>query len=80
VRWEAVEGTIKGGAVGELQRIQPLEIYRDPKGKAIAAGSYSMLVRVVFQSNERTLTEEELTAWSTGIVDALTKLGGAQRA
>ena len=80
VRWEAVQGAIEDLSIADLQRVQPLEIYRDPKGKAIATGSYSMLVRVVFQSNERTLTEEDLMSWSTAIVLALDGLGGLQRA
>ena len=60
--------------------MRPVEIFRDAKGKAVAAGSYSLLLRVVFQSNERTLTEDELTRWSEDIVAQLTGLGGAQRA
>jgi phenylalanyl-tRNA synthetase beta chain len=35
---------------------------------------------VVFQSGDRTLTEEELSAWSQKIVAALQALGGVQRA
>jgi phenylalanyl-tRNA synthetase beta subunit len=38
-----------------------------------------MLLRVKFQSNERTLREDEVAQWSARIVDALTKLGGVQR-
>ena len=52
------------GLIAELQRVTPVEIFRDPKGKAVAAGHYSALVRVVFQSSERTLTDEELGRWS----------------
>ncbi len=80
VRWNAVEAALRGLGIDELQRVAPLEIFRDAKGKAVAAGSYSLLVRVVFQSNERTLTEYELTAWSAKVVTALATLGGAQRA
>jgi phenylalanyl-tRNA synthetase beta chain len=57
-----------------------MEIYRDPKGKAVAAGSYSALVRVVLQSRERTLTDEEIGGWSEKVVGALAGLGGVQRA
>jgi phenylalanyl-tRNA synthetase beta chain len=46
----------------------------------VAAGSYSLLVRVRLQSVERTLTEDELTGWSERIVGALKGLGGLQRA
>ena len=79
VRWNAVAAAVRGVGVDELQTIAPVEVYRDGKGKAVAAGSYSLLLRVVFQSQERTLTEEELSGWSEKIVAALTALGGAQR-
>jgi phenylalanyl-tRNA synthetase beta chain len=60
--------------------VKPVEIFRDAKGKAVPAAHYSLLLRVVFQSTERTLTEEELTGGSEKIVAALSALGGAQRA
>jgi phenylalanyl-tRNA synthetase beta chain len=80
VRWSAIEMAVRGLSISELHSVEPVEIFRDPKGKAIAAGSYSLLVRLVFQSGERTLTEEELTGWSQRVVEALRALGGVQRA
>jgi phenylalanyl-tRNA synthetase beta chain len=85
VRWGAIEAKLRGLAIAEMQRVAPVEIFvpskpADSKGKTTLAGSYSLLTRVVFQSGERTLTEEELTAWSESIIAALTKLGGVQRA
>jgi phenylalanyl-tRNA synthetase beta chain len=80
VRWDAVAAAVNGLGVNELRSVRPVEIFRDPKGKAVAAGSYSLLLRVVFQSGERTLTEEELSGGSEKIVAALTGLGGMQRA
>jgi phenylalanyl-tRNA synthetase beta chain len=80
VRWQAIEAALRGLAIPELQSVRPVEIFRDAKGKAIAAGSYSLLTRVVFQSAERTLTEDELTLWTTRVVEALRGLGGVQRA
>ena len=80
VSWSAVEAKVRASNPAELQQVRPLEIFRDPKGKAIDAGSYSLLTRVVLQSNERTLTEDELTSWSERITQALTELGGKQRA
>jgi phenylalanyl-tRNA synthetase beta chain len=80
VRWESIAAAVRSIGVEELQSVAPAEVYRDGKGKAVAAGSYSLLLRVVFQSHERTLTEDELTGWSEKIVAALTALGGAQRA
>ena len=61
----------------ELREFRPVEIFR---GGAIAAGKYSVLLRVKFQSDERTLRDDEVTQWSGKIVAALTALGGVQRA
>jgi len=84
VTWAAIDATLRGAGAGlnvdELRSVRPVEIFRDAKGKAIAAGSYSLLLRVVFQSSERTLTEEEITRWTEWVVAHLTALGGAQRA
>ena len=80
VRWDRIEGALRGLGILEMQRVAPAEIFRDAKGKTVAAGSYSLLTRVVFQSGERTLTEEELTGWSERMVAALIGLGGVQRA
>jgi len=63
--------------VAELREFRPVEIFR---GGAITAGKYSVLLRVKFQSDERTLREDEVAQWSGKIVAALTALGGAQRA
>jgi len=60
-----------------LRALRPVEIFR---GGSIAAGKYSILLRVKFQSNERTLREDEVSEWSGKIVDTLTGLGGLQRA
>jgi phenylalanyl-tRNA synthetase beta chain len=77
VQWSAIEGALRGLTIDALRSVVPVEIFRDAKK---AAGSYSLLVRVMFQSGERTLTEEELTGWSEGIVGRLKELGGVQRA
>jgi phenylalanyl-tRNA synthetase beta chain len=90
----ALRASSPGLKMEELRSVRPVEIFRDAKGKAVdhpskqrtlagdpgAAGSYSLLLRVVFQSNERTLTEEEITRWSEWVVARLTGLGGTQRA
>jgi phenylalanyl-tRNA synthetase beta chain len=54
-----------------------VEIFR---GGSIAAGRYSVLLRVRFQSAERTLREDEVAQWSGRIVGSLVGLGGVQRA
>ncbi|HEY4356089.1 MAG TPA: phenylalanine--tRNA ligase subunit beta [Acidobacteriaceae bacterium] len=79
VQWKNVEAAIRGLGIAELQSVEPVEIFRDPKGKAVAAGSYSLLTRIVLQPIDRTLTEEEIARWSDAIVAALVSLGGTQR-
>lgn len=76
VQWQAVAQAIGSLGIDELQSVKPVEDWRDPKKYP---GVHSMLVRVVFQSLERTLRDEELTVWSGRIIDALTGLGGALR-
>ena len=80
VRWDSIDTSLRALGIAELQHLSPVEVFRDPKGKAVAAGSYSMLVRIVFQSSDRTLTEDELSAWSASVAEALRSLGGVQRA
>jgi phenylalanyl-tRNA synthetase beta chain len=79
VAWQTIAAAITALAIPELTKLAPVEVFRDAKGKAVAAGHYALLLRCVFQSNERTLREEELTGWSNAIVSALTSLGGVLR-
>ena len=76
VAFEQMQTAVKATSVPELRGLRPVEIFR---GGSIAASKYSILLRVKFQSNERTLREDEVAQWSARIVDALTKLGGVQR-
>ena len=62
--------------IAEVRDFRPVEIFR---GGSIAAGKYSALLRVTFQSKERTLREDEVAQWSGKIVAAMTALGGVQR-
>jgi phenylalanyl-tRNA synthetase beta chain len=79
MQWTEVAAAIHRLALPELTRLAPVEIFRDAKGKAIPAGHYALLLRCVFQSNERTLREDEIAGWSSLIVAALIALGGALR-
>jgi phenylalanyl-tRNA synthetase beta chain len=76
VQWHAIASAVDALVIPELQSRQPIEIWRDAKK---FPGVYSLLLRTVFQSHDRTLRDEEITAWSTRIIGALTKLGGTQR-
>ena len=78
--WSRIKAVIEALNIAELARLTPVEIFRDPKGRSVPPGHYALLLRCVFQSNERTLNEEELTTWWSGIIAALTALGGTIRA
>jgi phenylalanyl-tRNA synthetase beta chain len=56
--------------IREIASIEAIDLYR---GKNVPAGQYSLLVRVTFQSRETTLTETQLTDFSTRIIAALEK-------
>jgi phenylalanyl-tRNA synthetase beta chain len=75
-QWQAIAAAIHALHLPELQRLEAVEIFRDPKK---TPGHFSILIRTVFQSNDRTLVDTELAAWSFAIVTALEALGGALR-
>ena len=52
------------------------EVLRDPKGERVPQGHFSLLIGVVFQSETRTLREEDLQSYSSAIVHALEAMGG----
>jgi phenylalanyl-tRNA synthetase beta chain len=79
-QWHTIAAAIHALTIPELQRLTPVEIFRDPKGKSVPPVHYALLLRCVFQSNDRTLRDEELTAWWTTIIATLTQLGGTIRA
>jgi phenylalanyl-tRNA synthetase beta chain len=76
VKFEQLEQAVKKLGLSELRTFAPAEIFR---GGNIPAGRYSILLRAVFQSNERTLREEEVAQWSGKIINALQALGGTLR-
>jgi phenylalanyl-tRNA synthetase beta chain len=80
MQWHTIAASIHALAIPELQRLTPTEIFRDPKGKSVPPTHYALLLKCVFQSNDRTLREEELTTWWSTIIATLTNLGGTIRA
>ena len=72
-----IEQALSGLQLQELRAFAPVEIFR---GAAIGSGKYSILLRVRLQSDEGTLRDQQIAAWSEQIVKALQKLGGVQRA
>jgi phenylalanyl-tRNA synthetase beta chain len=80
ITWQTVAQTIEALGIAQLQRLVPVEIFRDAKGTSVPPGHYALLLRCTFQSPERTLREDELTEWWAKIIAALTSLGGTIRA
>jgi phenylalanyl-tRNA synthetase beta chain len=76
VQWHTIASAIHALAIPELQSLKPIEAWRNAK----FPGVYSLLLRTVFQSHDRTLRDDELTTWSSGLIGALTSLGGSLRA
>jgi phenylalanyl-tRNA synthetase beta chain len=73
----SVRETIAGLGIAEIISIEAADLFR---GKHIPCGKFSLLVRVTFQSQEATLTEGQLSDFSSRIISALEqKLGAALR-
>ena len=74
----AVAETIRAQGIAEISSIDAVDLFR---GKNVPAGKYSLLVRVTFESHQGTLTEPQLTDFSSRIIAALEqKLGASLRA
>ncbi len=79
VTWASLSSAIESLAIPELRSFEPKEVLRDQKGKLAPVGHYSLLLRVVFQSHERTLRDEEVQRWSQQVIAALEAQGGKLR-
>jgi phenylalanyl-tRNA synthetase beta chain len=77
VIFEQIERAVRSLGLSKLKTFVPVEIFR---GGSVPTGKYSILLRATFQSNERTLREEEVAEWSSQIIRALEGLGGTLRA
>lgn len=72
-----IEEVVRGLNIRELRSIEAVDLFR---GGQLPAGKYSLLVRVIFQSGDTTLTEAQLTDFSARISSALSeKLGATLR-
>jgi phenylalanyl-tRNA synthetase beta chain len=76
VGFAKIEGAVKGLNIAELREFTAVEVFR---GGSVPAGNYSILLRAVFQSLDRTLRDDEVASWAEKIVGELKKLGGIQR-
>jgi phenylalanyl-tRNA synthetase beta chain len=73
-----IEEAIRALGLAEVSSIDALDLFR---GKNVPEGKFALLVRVRFESRQATLTEAQLTDFSSRILAALEqKLGAALRA
>jgi len=70
-----VTQTIRSLGIAEIASIEAGDLFR---GKNVPAGKYSLMVRVLFQSREATLTDAQIAEFSARIVAALKEKLGAQ--
>ena len=73
--FSGVTKTIRSLGIGEIVSIEAGDLFR---GKNVPAGKYSLMVRVIFQSRDATLTDAQIAEFSARIVTALEKQLGAQ--
>jgi len=76
VPFERVAEVAGGLGIAEMTGIQPVEIFR---GGQAPEGKYSLLLRLVFQHPERTLSDAEVNAWSRQVASALREQLGAEQ-
>ena len=74
--WHTIAYALAALHIPELQRVEVIEIFRDPKKND---QTYSILIRILFQAADRTLRDEELAGWSKLILTSLRALGGTLR-
>jgi len=76
VEFEKIRHAVLALNISELRAFVPVEIFR---GEKVGAGKYSILMRAEFQSDERTLRDDEVAQWAGQIAEAMEGLGGVQR-
>jgi len=78
ITFAAVVKTIRGLGILETSTIDAMDLRRDEN---VPAGKFSLLIRVTFESHQATLTDAQLTDFSSRIIAALEqKLGATLRA
>ncbi len=82
VTWMQIAEALDNLHIPEMTGYAPREIYRrrPAAADALPADHFSLLLGVSFQSQERTLRDDELQGYSQAIAGALASLGGRQRA
>jgi phenylalanyl-tRNA synthetase beta chain len=75
IHFSQVAGAIRSLHISEIVSIEAADLFR---GKSIPTGKYSLLVRVTFQRRDGTLTEAQITDFSSRIIAALQEQLSAQ--
>jgi phenylalanyl-tRNA synthetase beta chain len=70
-----VAAAIRSLHIPEVSSIEAADLFR---GKNVPAGKYSLMIRVLFQSKEATLTDAQINDFSSRIIAALETNLGAQ--
>ena len=77
VAYRVLRQAIEAIGIAEMVSIEPGELFR---GGSVPAAKYSLLLRVVFQSPDRTLRDDEVATWAQQVIAAAKNLGGQLRA
>ena len=70
-----VANTIRVLNIPEIDSIEAADLFR---GKNVPVGKYSLMIRVTFQSREATLTDAQISDYSSRIISALASSVAAQ--
>jgi phenylalanyl-tRNA synthetase beta chain len=74
ITFAQVAQVIRALSIQELQRVEAADLFR---GGQVPAGKFSLMVRVIFQSAQTTLTDAQTAEFSSRIVCALERQLGA---
>jgi phenylalanyl-tRNA synthetase beta chain len=72
VNYGQISASIEGLSAPEIVRFRPVDRFR---GETVDSGHYALLLRIVLQSEEHTLTGEEINIISEKVLQALAPLG-----
>ncbi|HYK35622.1 phenylalanine--tRNA ligase subunit beta [Alloacidobacterium sp.] len=78
-RWEQIAEALTALGIPELQQFEAVEILDEKDSKLVPAGHTSLLLRTVFQAQDRTLQEDELQGYAQRVISAVEALGGKLR-
>jgi len=76
VPYATLAAAIRGLDLQELADFRPTDLFR---GGAVAAGYYSLLLHITFQSQDHTLTGEEIDGFGRQVLSALEPVGARLR-